>query len=89
MASIFLASGSAIERSRRELALDSARQVLLGHALNSRAGATSPNPQVLVLRVLAPQAEPAINLLKKVWAAWRQTRWKKTGRDAQNMGDLG
>lgn len=77
MASIFFASGSAIQRSRRELALDSARQVLLGHALNSQGGATGPNPQVLVLRALAPQVEPAIDLLKKVWAAWRQTLWDK------------
>ncbi|MHB1199182.1 MAG: urease accessory protein UreD [Polaromonas sp.] len=77
MASIFFAAGSAIERGRRELALDSARQVLRDHALNSRAGATSPNPQVLVLRALAPQVEPVMDLLKKVWAAWRQTLWNK------------
>lgn len=77
MASIFFAAGSAIERTRRELALDSARQVLAGHALNSRAGATSPNPQVLVLRALAPQVEPAMDMLKKAWAAWRQTLWNK------------
>lgn len=77
MASIFFAAGSAIERARRELALDSARQVLAGHALNFRAGATSPNPQVLVLRALAPQVEPAMDMLKKVWAAWRQILWNK------------
>lgn len=77
MASIFFAAGSAMERSRRELALDSARQVLRCHSLNSRAGATSPNPQVLVLRALAPQVEPVMDLLQKVWAAWRQCLWNK------------
>ena len=77
MASIFFAAGGTIDRARRELALDSARQVLGAHALNARAGATSPNPQVVVLRALAPQVEPARDLLKKVWAVWRQTLWNK------------
>jgi len=77
MASIFFSAGSAIERRRRELALDSARQVLQDHALKPNAGATSPNSQVLVLRALAPQVEPAMDLLKKVWAVWRQTLWNK------------
>ena len=77
MASIFFATGGTIDRARRELALDSARQVLGAHALNARAGATSPNPQVVVLRALAPQVEPARDLLKKVWAVWRQTLWNK------------
>jgi urease accessory protein len=77
MASIFFAAGSAIGRARRELALDSARQVLGDHALNAMAGATSPNPQVVVLRALAPQVEPARDLFKKVWAVWRQALWHK------------
>lgn len=78
MASLFFASGSAIERARRELALASARQVLQAHALQPRAGATSANPQVLVLRVLAMDVESALDLLKKVWAAWRQTLWQRS-----------
>lgn len=75
MASLFFATGIAMERPRRELALESARQVLHPHALQPSAGATSPNPQVLVLRVLALEVELAMDLLKKVWAAWRQTLW--------------
>ena len=34
-----------------------------------------PHPQMMVLRVLAPQVEPALDLLKSVWAAWRQSLW--------------
>jgi len=75
VASVFFASGSALGRERRELALESARQVLQDHALTAWAGVTSPNPQVLVLRVLAPQVEPAMDLLKKTWAAWREALW--------------
>ena len=75
MASIFFAAGSAIARERRESALDCARQLLQAHPLSTMAGATSPNPQLLVLRVLAQQVEPAMDLLKSVWAAWRKSLW--------------
>jgi urease accessory protein len=46
------------------------------HALKTTAGATSPNGQVVVLRVLAPQVEPAMQLLKQVRAAWRAALWQ-------------
>lgn len=75
MATLFFATGSPLGRERRELALDTARQVMAGHALQATAGATSPNPQVVLLRVLAPQVEAAMGLLRGVWAAWRQALW--------------
>ena len=77
MASLYFAAGSPLGRDRRALALDTARQVMLPHALNPLAGVTSPNPQIIVLRVLAPQVEPAMALLRQVWAAWRQALWQK------------
>jgi urease accessory protein len=77
IASVFFAAGSAIGRERREQALSAAREVLQEHPLRAMAGATSPNPQVLILRVLAPQVEPAMDLLKSVWAAWRQSLWNQ------------
>jgi urease accessory protein len=77
MASLFFAAGSPLARDRRELALDVARQAMQSHSLNATAGVTSPNPQVIVLRVLAAQVEPAMDLLKAVWATWRQTLWQK------------
>lgn len=77
MASVFFAMGSAMARPRRELALDSARQVLNAHALKSSAGVTCPNPRILVLRVLAPQVEMAMDLLKRVWTVWRQVLWNQ------------
>lgn len=75
MATLFFVTGSPLDRERRELALDTARQVVAGHALQATAGATSPNPQVVLLRVLAPQVEAAMGLLRGVWAAWRQALW--------------
>ncbi len=77
MASLFFAMGSAMERPRRELALEGARHVLQGHALHASAGVTCPNPQLMVLRVLAPQVETAMDLLKKIWAVWRDVLWRQ------------
>jgi urease accessory protein len=76
MATLFFVAGSKLERQRRQAALDLARELLTGHPLEATAGATSPDAQVLVLRVLAPVVEPAMDLLKQVWRAWRQHFWQ-------------
>jgi urease accessory protein len=76
MASIFFATGSALSREQKEQALDKARAVLNAYPLKLTAGATCPNDHVVVVRVLAPLVEPAIGLLKQVWAAWRQELWQ-------------
>ena len=75
VASLFFAAGSAIERERRALALDTARLLLDHSPLKRTAGVTAVNRQVVVLRVLAPYNEPAMALLRQVWAAWRQALW--------------
>jgi urease accessory protein len=76
MASIFFATGSALKRERKEQALDAARAVLNAHPLKLTSGATCPNDHVVVVRVLAPLVEPAMGLLKQIWAAWRQELWQ-------------
>ena len=76
LASIFFCTGSTLERKRRDQALDCAREVLEQHALRNTAGVTSPNDHVVVVRVLAPLVEPAMNLLRQVWAVWRQELWQ-------------
>ncbi len=75
MATLFFASGSKLDRQRRQLALDLARQVMEAHPLSNRAGATSPDAQVVVVRVLAPLVEPAMALMKQVWKTWRRHFW--------------
>jgi urease accessory protein len=64
---------------RIERALGSARELLEASELRLRAGATSPHKQVIVLRVLSPVTEPAMQLLRQVWAAWRQEMWGLQG----------
>lgn len=76
MASIFFATGSSLTRERKEQALSVARAVLDAHALQSTAGATCPNDHVVVVRVLAPLVEPAMEVLRQVWTAWRQHLWQ-------------
>ena len=78
MASLFLVAGSALTRERRQAALDAARDVIAAHPLRDLAGVTSPCPQVVVVRVLAPVVEPAMDLLRQLWATWRAHFWQLT-----------
>ena len=77
IATLFFVTGSKLERQRRQQALDIARAIADAHPLCATAGATSPDAQVVVLRVLAPVVEPAMALLKQVWLAWRHQLWQQ------------
>lgn len=72
---VFLLSGSAMARDRREHLLDLARSTLAEHALAASAGVTAPSEQVLALRVLAPLVEPAMDLMRRIWQVWRRGAW--------------
>jgi urease accessory protein len=76
LASLFFVAGSPIARTRREAALDVARSLCAANSLEASAGATSPHDEVIVLRVLAPLVEPAMQLLRQVWRAWRAELWQ-------------
>ncbi len=79
MATLVFAAGSAIAAERSARALACARELLEASELRLSAGATSPHPQVIVLRVLSPVTEPAVQLLRQVWAAWRHGMWGLAG----------
>ncbi len=79
MATLVFAAGNAIAAERTERALACARDLLEASPLRLTAGATSPHKQVIVLRVLSPVTEPAMQLLRQVWAAWRQEMWGLAG----------
>ncbi|RYF76662.1 MAG: urease accessory protein UreD [Comamonadaceae bacterium] len=87
LASLFVLSGTPFTRARRERLLDLTRDLLPAYehptggsrddgALPVFAGVTSPQPQVIVLRALAPVVEPAVGLLRRVWLAWRHELWQ-------------
>jgi urease accessory protein len=75
LGTLFFACGGGLARSRRDLALDAAREVIAAHPLAASAGATSPAPGVVVVRVLGPLVEPVLGLLKAIRAAWRPALW--------------
>lgn len=71
-----LATPQPLARQRREVALELARDLLAAHTLQASAGVSCPNPQVMVLRVLSPLVEPAMQLLRQVWVGWRAHFWQ-------------
>jgi urease accessory protein len=75
LASLYLTTGSVIERHRKQLVLDRARGLIASHALDGTAGVTSPNRHVIVVRVLAPLVEPAMQLLRQIRNSWREELW--------------
>ena len=76
LATLWFATGSILIDRRRDELLDAARGLIEGHALRPTAGVSSPHDGVIVLRVLAPRVEPAMNLLTAVWAQWRRAAWQ-------------
>jgi urease accessory protein len=79
LASLVFACGEEIPRPRREALLDAAREVIAAHPLAASAGATAPADRVIVVRVLAPLVEPALQLLKAIRRAWRPLLWNVPG----------
>ncbi len=79
MATLVFAAGSALVAERSERALTCARDLLEASPLRLTSGATSPHKQIIVLRVLAPVTEHAMQLLRQVWAAWRYELWGLPG----------
>lgn len=75
IATLFFVTGTKLERHRRQSALDVSRRVIEAHPLCTTAGATSPDGQVVLVRVLAPVVEPAMALLREIWLAWRSHLW--------------
>jgi urease accessory protein len=76
LATLWFGAGSAIAEPRRAALLEAAREATEAHELRAAAGATSPHGTVVVLRVLAGRVEPAMDLLKRVWQAWRPLAWQ-------------
>jgi urease accessory protein len=79
MATLVFASGQALSKPRREQMLEAARAQMPHASAEVVCGVTSPHPQVVVLRGLSSVVEPAQNLLRAVWSAWRQEAWHLDG----------
>ncbi len=75
LGTLWLAQGTPWTDARREALLDAVRAALAEAAPGVHAGATSPEPRLLVVRALAPQVEPLMAVLQRVWAALRDKAW--------------
>jgi urease accessory protein len=79
LGTLWCAAGQALPAALRQTLLDTARAQAEGHALNACFGATSPDPQMLVCRALAPRVEPLFGLWRAIRAAWRPLLWGLAG----------
>ena len=75
LATMWWAEGEALAPARRQALLDSAREVLAAGPLHRTAGATAPQPRVVVVRLLTHGVEPVLHCLMAVRAAWRRQAW--------------
>ncbi len=79
MGTLVFAAGSSLARDRKERLLESVRLAIHPTVAGVHIGATCPNDHMLVIRGLAPQAEPLMHALKAAWAAIRETAWQLRG----------
>jgi len=75
LGTMWWAEGGAFAPARRQALLDAAREALDASPLQRSAGATAPQPGVVVVRLLADGVEPAMQCLAAVRAAWRRLAW--------------
>jgi urease accessory protein len=75
LATLVLACGTPQPRDRREHLLDSLRSVIDRHPLAPRCGATSPDDRLIVVRALAAQSEPLMELWQSLWGVMRREAW--------------
>lgn len=72
-----LASGSPMSRDMIERLLEAARSVEPQIDASVHAACTSPNPQMVVVRALAPVVEPLIQHFQRTWTALRPLAWQQ------------
>lgn len=76
LACLWFACGEAMVPGLVDALLASARETASGGPLARTAGATSPHPQLVLLRALAHRVEPAMTLLQAVRTQWRSLAWR-------------
>ncbi|MFP5466688.1 MAG: urease accessory protein UreD [Gammaproteobacteria bacterium] len=78
LGTLWLASGQPMTPSRRERMLESVRAALGSVVTDAELAATCPNPQLLVVRGMAPLVEPLMQGMQLAWRALREAAWGLT-----------
>ena len=73
---LVFAQGTALSDTEREQVIHLARALCEDHPLKLQAGVSSPEPRVVVVRVLSDQVEAAMALLRSIWLQWRSRCWQ-------------
>ncbi|HZF78825.1 MAG TPA: urease accessory protein UreD, partial [Rubrivivax sp.] len=76
MATMWFATGTPIDGPRVDQLLAVARDITEADPCTARIGVTAPNPNTVVLRMLAPHTEAALGVLRRVWGGWRHAAWQ-------------
>jgi urease accessory protein len=71
LATAWAAAGEPWDPATREALVEGAREAAARSALHGACGVTAPDARLVVVRVLADRVEPAFELLKACWQAWR------------------
>ena len=74
-ATLVFAQGSAMRNDHLQHVIELARAICEGHLLELQAGVTSPDPRLVVVRVLSAQVEQAMALIREIWLRWRSQLW--------------
>jgi urease accessory protein len=80
LGTLVFATGTPLQRERREALLDAARSALETAPAEVLAAATCPNERLLAVRAVAPLVEPLMACLQSVWAALRPAAWNLPGQ---------
>lgn len=79
LATSWFAAGTALAPERREAMLQAGRDAIDPLPQGVSAGVTAPQAAVVVLRLLSPGVEPAMQLLARVRQVWRRIAWGLAG----------
>lgn len=75
LGTLWFAAGTPMAPTRVEAMLDAARACLPVDVQAVPAGATSPHAGLVLMRLLAPRTEAALQCMEAVRAAWRRLAW--------------
>jgi urease accessory protein len=73
---LVFAQGQPISDDQRQQVIALARKLCEQHALVLQAGVSSPDPSLVLVRVLSAQVEQAMDLLRSIWLLWRSELWQ-------------
>lgn len=81
LGTLWFATGDRLDPAREAALLEAARGPAEAHPLSLRAGVTAVHDGLVVMRVLADRVEPAFDLMRRVWQAWRPLAWDRAAHE--------